>query len=201
MFALDQYIKDFPRFLNISPELTPWGIIQNLPSILPEIITNLGNDFEIKEGVAIHKTATVESSVVIKAPAVVGANCFVGGNACLRGGVYLEKSVVIGTSCEVKSSIILANSAIAHFNFIGDSIIGREVNFEAGSITANHHNDRADKRIFVFYNGAVLETNAQKFGSLVGDYSKIGANAVLSPGTLLLPHTIVRRLELVEQVL
>jgi hypothetical protein len=46
-----------------------------------------------------------------------------------------------------------------------------------------------------------LETNTQKFGALVGDHSKIGANAVLSPGTLLLPHTLVRRLELVEQVL
>ena len=28
---------------------------------------------------------------------------------------------------------------------------------------------------------------------------RIGANAVLSPGTLLMPKTIVRRLELIEQ--
>lgn len=38
-----------------------------------------------------------------------------------------------------------------------------------------------------------------KFGSLVGDECRIGANAVLSPGTLLTPKTVVRRLELVEQ--
>jgi hypothetical protein len=38
-----------------------------------------------------------------------------------------------------------------------------------------------------------------KFGALVGDHSKIGANAVLSPGTILLPESVVRRLELVEQ--
>ncbi len=201
MIAINQYIKEFAYIFNTAPEISPWEITKNLPSILQDIIQELSTDYEIKDNIAIHKTAVVESSAVIKAPAIIGENCFVGGNAYLRGGVYLAASVTIGTGCEIKSSIILSNSAVAHFNFIGDSIIGHQVNFEAGSITANHHNDRSDKRIFVFYNAAVLETNTQKFGALVGDYSKIGANAVLSPGTLLLPHTIVKRLELVEQVL
>lgn len=201
MIAINQYIKDFPHVFNISPEISPWEITKNLPSILQDIIKELDSDYEIKDNIAIHKTAVIESSAVIKAPAIIGENCFVGGNAYLRGGVYLAASVIVGTGCEIKSSIICSNSAIAHFNFIGDSIIGHQVNFEAGSITANHHNDRSDKRIFVFYNTSVLETNSQKFGALVGDRSKIWANAVLSPGTLLLPNTIVRRLELVEQVL
>ncbi len=201
MITINQYIKEFPLGFNTSPETIPWHLTKNLSSILPHIIPGLGADYEIKDNIAIHKTALIESSAVIKAPAIISENCFVGGNAYLRGGVYLASSVIVGTSCEIKSSIICANSAIAHFNFIGDSIIGHQVNFEAGSITANHHNDRSDKRIFVFYDSSVLETDSQKFGALVGDYSKIGANAVLSPGTLLLPHTIVRRLELVEQVL
>ncbi|MBO5563850.1 MAG: hypothetical protein J5939_09090 [Bacteroidales bacterium] len=38
-----------------------------------------------------------------------------------------------------------------------------------------------------------------KFGSLVGDGCRIGANAVLSPGTILPPKTIVKRLQLIEQ--
>lgn len=201
MIAINQYIKEFPLVFNTLPEIKPWHLTKNLPSILQQIIAELGADYEIKDNIAIHKTAVIESSAVIKAPAIIGEKCFVGGNAYLRGGVYLASSVMVGTGCEIKSSIICSNSAIAHFNFIGDSIIGHQVNFEAGSITANHHNDRSDKRIFVFYESSVIETDSQKFGSLVGDYSKIGANAVLSPGTLLLPYTIVRRLELVEQVL
>ncbi|QNF31558.1 LpxA family transferase [Adhaeribacter swui] len=200
MFAINQYITNFPAVFDLSLETNPWEITKNLPASLPDIIAKLNSDYEIKDNVAIHITAVVESSAVIKAPAIIGEKCFVGGNAYVRGGVYLDTGVSIGTGCEIKSSIILKNSAIAHFNFIGDSIVGQQVNFEAGSITANHHNDRSDKRIFVFYNNAVLETNSHKFGALVGDFSKIGANAVLSPGTLLLPHTIVRRLELVEQV-
>jgi hypothetical protein len=44
-----------------------------------------------------------------------------------------------------------------------------------------------------------INTGIEKFGALVGDYSKIGANAVLSPGTILPPKSIVKRLSLIEQ--
>ncbi|MBK5278418.1 MAG: LpxA family transferase, partial [Bacteroidia bacterium] len=89
---------------------------------------------------------------------------------------------------------------LAHFNFIGDSIVGSNINFEAGSITANHFNERESKNISVLMNGQRVDTKQQKFGALVGDGSKIGANAVLSPGTILEPSSIVRRLELVDQL-
>ena len=151
-------------------------------------------------GIAIHATATVESGAVLKAPIVIGADCFIGAHAYLRGGVFLGNSVKIGTGCEIKTSIIFNNTAIAHFNFIGDSILGSNVNFEAGAITANHYNEREDKMIPVVYHSAILQTGVNKFGSLVGDYCKVGANAVLSPGTLLLPNSIVKRLELVNQL-
>jgi bifunctional N-acetylglucosamine-1-phosphate-uridyltransferase/glucosamine-1-phosphate-acetyltransferase GlmU-like protein len=109
------------------------------------------------------------------------------------------ENVKIGTGCEIKTSIICPDSAIAHFNFIGDSLIGRRVNFEAGSITANHYNEREDKTITVVHRTQRICTHATKFGSLVGDDARIGANAVLSPGTLLLPKSIVGRLELIDQ--
>ena len=105
----------------------------------------------------------------------------------------------IGAGCEIKQSIIFSETAIAHFNYVGNSIIGSNVNFEAGSVAANHYNERKDKTISVLYNGNVIQTNVEKFGSLVGDDSKIGANAVLSPGTILSKNSIVGRLELVEQ--
>jgi bifunctional N-acetylglucosamine-1-phosphate-uridyltransferase/glucosamine-1-phosphate-acetyltransferase GlmU-like protein len=101
---------------------------------------------------------------------------------------------------EIKSSIISNNSAVAHFNFIGDSIIGENVNFEAGSITANHFNERENKEIFVKIDDNIINTQVVKFGSLIGDYSKIGANAVLSPGTILKKNSVVKRLELIEQI-
>ncbi len=201
MLLIDDFISQYSTWFSAQKSAMPWDLTKNLTDYLPEIIAGLDSDYVVKDSVAVHKTANVESTAVLKAPVIVGKNCFIGANAYLRGGVYLTQSVTIGTSCEIKSSIIFPDSAVAHFNFIGDSIIGSKVNFEAGSITANHHNDRVDKRITVIYNSALLETGTEKFGALVGDHTKIGANAVLSPGTLLAPNTIVGRLQLVEQKL
>lgn len=199
MIVIDNYITAFSKIFH--NEKSPWEITAHLDEIIIALIQTLDSNFAINNNIAIHKTATIENGTVIKSPAIIGNNCFVGVNACLRNGVYLADGVKIGTGCEIKSSIIFSNSAIAHFNFIGDSIIGSNVNFEAGSVTANHYNERMNKQITVLYNGELLPTGVVKFGALVGDDCKIGANAVLSPGTLLLPNTVVKRLALIEQVL
>jgi NDP-sugar pyrophosphorylase family protein len=200
MITLDDYISGFNALFPELKEMAPWDITGTLPDILLRIISNLNNEFRIRDGIAVHKTAVIESNVTLKPPVIIGQNCFIGSNAYLRGGVYLGESTSIGPGCEIKSSIIFRNSALAHFNFIGDSIIGSQVNFEAGSITANHYNERENKNIYVLHKSKIISTGCTKFGSLVGDGAKIGANAVLSPGTLLLPGSIVKRLELVEQV-
>lgn len=179
--------------------LLPWTIVDHLCETLATIIATLGEDYDIKDGVAIHKTAIIGHNVTIKAPAIISANCFVGSNSYLRGGVFMAPGAKVGISCEVKTSVLLEGSAIAHFNFIGDSIIGHDVNIEAGAILCNHYNEREDDTVFVHVDGQRISTGLHKFGSLVGDDCRIGANAVLSPGTLLLPATIVKRLELIEQ--
>ena len=188
------------RFKDYFDDDLPWLIIQNLESIIFEKIKLLSDDFEVNNGIAIHKTAIVEKNAILKAPLIIEENCFVGSNACLRNGVFLSENVKIGMGVEVKSSIIFDNSSVAHFNFIGDSVIGSNVNFEAGSITANHFNERKDKEIFVKINEEIINTKIEKFGALVGDFSKIGANAVLTPGTILMKNTVVKRLELIEQI-
>ena len=188
------------RFQDYFDDDLPWLIIQNLESIIFEKIKLLSDDFEINNGIAIHKTAIVEKNAILKAPLIIEENCFVAANACLRNGVFLSKNVKIGMGVEIKSSIILNNSAIAHFNFIGDSIIGENVNFEAGSITANHFNEREYKEIFVKIDDNIINTQVVKFGSLIEEKKKIGANAVLSPGTILKKNSVVKRLELIEQI-
>jgi NDP-sugar pyrophosphorylase family protein len=199
MIEIASLVEEFSNAFPEQKDLLPWEITRDLSKILAKKILQLGKDYEVKSGIAIHKNAAVEKGAILKAPVIIGEKCFVGANAYLRGGVYLEKSVVIGPSCEIKSSLIFSNSTIAHFNFIGDSIIGSRVNFEAGAIVANHYNEKQNKLIEVFYNLKLIETGIEKFGAIVGDDSKIGANAVLSPGTILLPGYIVKRLELIDQ--
>lgn len=118
----------------------------------------------------------------------------------LRNGVWVGQGAHIGGSDEIKQSIIGSNSAVAHLNYIGNSIIGDDVNIEAGAVLANHHNDRDDKSVWVLIDGQKIKTGVKKFGALVGDRSRIGANGVTAPGTILKPATIVNRLELVQQI-
>ncbi len=197
MISANEYIEGYSAI--ITEQLNPWDIPARLPGLIKETIAQLKHDFIIADDVAIHVSAVVEAGAIIKAPAIIGSNCFVAAHAYLRGGVYIVRNVSIGAGCEIKSSIIFPNSSIAHFNFVGDSIIGNNVNMEAGAITANHHNDRDDKTIFFSCDGVLQKTNATKFGALIGDGSKIGANAVLSPGTILPKKSIVKRLQLVNQ--
>lgn len=200
MIFIRDYISQFPELISVNTFHTPWEITTNLKEILETLMLSLGSDFHVQNGIALHKTAVIEANVTFKRPAIVLENCFIGANAYFREGVFLDFGVRIGPGCEVKSSVICANTALAHFNYVGNSIIGANVNFEAGAIAANHYNERTEKSINVLFRNTVIKTGAVKFGSLVGDNSKIGANAVLSPGTLLEPNSIVKRLELVEQV-
>lgn len=200
MITTDDFIKNFTSAFSNIGNLQPWEITKNIFRILINQIEKLDDNFIITNGIAIHKTAIIEQGAVLKAPVIISENCFIGANAYLRNGVFLGKAVSVGPGCEIKTSIIFNETKIAHFNFIGDSIVGSNCNFEAGSIAANYHNDKTDKTIRVLHKSEVIKTNCDKFGSLIGDNCKIGANAVLSPGTILTPGTIVKRLELVEQI-
>jgi NDP-sugar pyrophosphorylase family protein len=154
----------------------------------------------VKGTVAIHKTAVVEEHAILKGPLIIAQNCFVAAHAYLRGGVYLGNGVSLGPGVEIKSSFVFSNSVLAHFNFVGDSLVGSGVNMEAGAVIANCFNERISKEVEVMINAKRIKTRLEKFGALVGDQCKIGANAVLSPGTILSRTSIVKRLQLVEQI-
>jgi UDP-N-acetylglucosamine diphosphorylase / glucose-1-phosphate thymidylyltransferase / UDP-N-acetylgalactosamine diphosphorylase / glucosamine-1-phosphate N-acetyltransferase / galactosamine-1-phosphate N-acetyltransferase len=199
MIQYSTYLKNFlTNFPEAEKEL-PWSVVSSIQNTILQKIKSLSPDFKIKQDVAIHKKAQIEENVTLKGPIIVSNGCFIGAHAYLRGGVFLGEKSIVGPGCEVKSSLILSGSTLAHFNFVGNSLIGSYVNMEAGSVIANHYNERLDKTIYVMLDKKKNQINVTKFGAIVGDHSKIGANAVLSPGTILLPESIVKRLELVEQ--
>lgn len=200
MIAIENYIENIKSKFPEMGTMQPWEIIDNLEFLLSQHIKKLDDSYIIENNIAIHKSATIEQGVILKGTIIISENCFIGANAYLRGPIFLGQSVIIGPSSEIKQSMIFNQSVIAHFNYIGNSILGKNTNFEAGSICANHYNERPEKTIFIKHNNQIIDIKTEKFGSLVGDHAKIGANAVLSPGTILEKNSIVRRLELVEQV-
>jgi len=200
MISISDFIKGFHGSIPGSENLKPWDITMQINKFILAILSGVQSDYIIKNGVALHNSAIIEEGAVIKGPAVISDACFIGAGAYLRDGVFLGPNVSIGPGCEIKSSILFNGTRIAHFNFIGDSLIGNDVNFEAGAVIANHYNERNDKIIQVKYKSELISTGIEKFGALVGDHSRIGANSVLSPGTILNKNSIVKRLELVEQI-
>lgn len=199
MISINDYLSSFSRNFPTQVLKAPWNITQKIEEIILEKLNRCGSDFDLNGNIAVHKTAKIEEGVILKGPLIISENCFIAAHAYLRAGVFCDRNVTIGPGCEVKSTIILEKSTLAHFNFAGDSVIGSNVNLEAGSILANYHNDRDNKEIYILFNGKPAPTGSHKFGALIGDHSKIGANAVLSPGTILKPKSIVSRLALVNQ--
>lgn len=188
------------EFPSVTQGEAPWEILRRLGALLTDLARRANSvDYQTNDGVYVHRHATVEAGAVIKGPAFIAAGAFVAAHAYIRGEVFLGERSYVGPGGEVKASIVLSDTRLAHFNYVGDSVLGRGVNLEAGAVIANHFNERNDKTISVVVEGRRINIDPTKFGALVGDGCRIGANAVLSPGTILLPGTVVGRLELVQQ--
>ena len=92
--------------------------------------------------------------------ASVGAQCRLGPYARLRPGAALDDEVHIGNFVEVKASTLGRGAKANHLAYIGDAVVGSNVNYGAGSITAN-------------YDGA------NKHRTIIGDNVHIGSNCLL----------------------
>jgi len=198
---IEDYVQAFrSTFGFLDPAILPWQIPSQLPSIVERLAAALQeSDYRNARGVLIHNSAIIEAGAIIKAPAVISEGCFIASTAYIRGGVFLDRGVIVGPGCELKTTIVMSGTALAHFNFVGDSIVGSGVNVEAGAVVANHYNERADKEISVHLRGQEIRTGVNKFGAVIGDHCRIGANSVLSPGTILDPDAVVGRLALIDQ--
>ena len=95
----------------------------------------------------------------------------------------IGKNAVVGNSTEIKNSILFDGVQAPHYNYIGDSILGYKSHMGAGSITSNVKSDKSIVK--VAYNGEKIDTGLKKFGAVIGDYTEIGCNTVLNPGTII----------------
>lgn len=202
---LDQFItatdSSVLRFIFKSiNELLPWQITANLDEIIQQILPSLDpKDYFIDQRQAIHKTAIVEPTAQLKGSMIIGPECFIANGSLVRGGVILDAACTIGHGSELKTAILFAGAKLAHLNFVGDSILGAAVNIEGGAVIANYRNEWVNKEIKVFYQNQYIATGIVKFGALIGDHSRVGANAVIAPGAILKPSTIVKRGEVIDQ--
>lgn len=168
----------------------PWEALERLQAYLSKqplgkIEVDLPNSVYLinPESISIGANTTVEPGVYIQGPCIIGAGCSVRHGAYIRGDVITGDGCVIGHDTEVKHSIFLNRAMAAHFNYVGDSILGNDVNLGAGVKCANLRLDH--ECIRVSFEGKRIVTRIKKLGAMVGDGAQVGCNCVINPGTIL----------------
>lgn len=122
--------------------------------------TRIGEDCVIEMGCKLVDAELgcgvhVTSSVILKSKIGDGTN--VGPFAYVRPGCVIGKNVRIGDFVEIKNDTIGDGTKISHLTYLGDSDIGKNVNFGCGTVTCN-------------YDGK------DKFRSTIGDNVFVGCN-------------------------
>jgi len=161
----------------------PWDMLDANATLLDQIPA--GNAGTVEDGVTLHGSVIIgEGSIVragtyIEGPCIIGNNCRIGPHAYIRGSTSIGDDCHIGHCTEIKNSIVMSGTKIPHFNYIGDSVIGSNCNFGAGTKGANLRHDHANVRV------CGKDTRKKKFGAVIGDSVQFGINCSINVGTVI----------------
>jgi bifunctional UDP-N-acetylglucosamine pyrophosphorylase/glucosamine-1-phosphate N-acetyltransferase len=165
----------------------PWEILEanrilmsrwNSASI-SSTITVKGN-VVITGPVQIEEGVEIRSGAVIEGPSFIGAGSFIGNNVLIRKNTSIGKGCVIGYGVELKNCILFGNSRVGRLSFIGDSVIGSNVEIGAGTMTINRNIDNTT--VCSVVNGEKVDTGLEKLGAFIGDNAEIGSGHTLMAG-------------------
>ncbi len=178
-------LKELKRYLNSLD-------LGKIECAIPERVTLVSPD-----KISIGKGTRIEPGAYIEGPCVIGEDSQVRHGAYVRPYVLTGNKCIIGHSTEMKHSVLLDGAQAPHFNYVGDSILGKGVNLGAGVICANFRLDHGE--VLVKIEGTLFKTGLRKFGAILGDLSQIGCNSVLNPGVLLRKHTFSKACSLIQK--
>ncbi|MEM9667282.1 MAG: bifunctional UDP-N-acetylglucosamine diphosphorylase/glucosamine-1-phosphate N-acetyltransferase GlmU [Pseudomonadota bacterium] len=146
--------------------------------------TELGEDVTVEPNVVFGLAVRVGQGTVIKAfshieGAVIGENCSIGPHARLRPGTELKAGVKIGNFVEVKKTVMGEGSKASHLSYLGDGIIGANVNLGAGTIFCNY--DGYFKYQTNIEDGAFVGSNAALVAPItIGKDAFVGSGSVVT---------------------
>lgn len=176
----------------------PWEVIPHIKEIIYALAAELDADeyYSPCEGVWISKSAEVAPSAFIGAPAIIMSGASVRHCAFIRGSALIGRGAVIGNSTEIKNAIIFDGAEIPHFNYVGDSIIGKKAHLGASAVTSNIKSDRTGVTVRIppadgDQTERRIETALRKMGAALGDGVEVGCGTVLNPGTVIGKSTTV----------
>ncbi len=142
----------------------------------------LGNNVRVGPGSVIENSRIGDNCDVNAHTVVDGAlveeGCSLGPFARIRPGSELAKGVKVGNFVETKKTRIGENSKANHLAYLGDAIIGDEVNIGAGTVTCNYdgvekHNTTIGDRAFVGTNSTLVAPLELEKDSFIGAGSTV----------------------------
>ena len=176
---MNNIIIELPSSVYIDEEVTfeenvvirPNTIIKGKCKIGKNVILGPNSEIinsEISDNCKIHHSLVSDSKIK--------ENVVIGPFAHLRNNVKIANNVRIGNYVEIKNSSISENTKIAHLSYIGDAVVGTNVNIGAGVIIANY--DGKNKHQTIINDNAFIGSNSTLIAPLI-----IEENALIAAGS------------------
>jgi len=182
--AFDVTPVELDRWLDVG---RPWELLEanewKLDELDRRVDGDVADDAHLRGDVVVEAGAVVEPGAVIEGPVLIRSGAHVGPNAYVRGHTLLEERTEVGHSVEIKNSVIMEDTNVPHLSYVGDSVLGSDVNFGAGTVVGNLRHDDEPVRLTV--KGDRVSTGRRKFGVVVGDEVKTGIDTSLNAGVTL----------------
>jgi UDP-N-acetylglucosamine diphosphorylase / glucose-1-phosphate thymidylyltransferase / UDP-N-acetylgalactosamine diphosphorylase / glucosamine-1-phosphate N-acetyltransferase / galactosamine-1-phosphate N-acetyltransferase len=161
-----------------------------------QILGTVEKNATIKGPVFIGENTVVKAGSYIEGPVMIGENCVIGPNCYIRSYTTLDDNSKIGNAVEVKNSIFGNKAIVGHLSYVGDSILGNNVNFGAGTKVANLKHD--NKHVFSLIKGELVDSGRRKLGTIVGDGVHTGINTSIYPGRKLFTDVETKPGQIIE---
>lgn len=169
----------------------PWDFIKINEEVILELAESsifgiVRTGATIDGNIVLGEGSVILPGVYIEGNAIIGKNCKIGPNCYIRGNTFIGDGCHIGQAVEIKNSLIMNKVSIGHLSYVGDSVIGTNTNFGAGTVTANLRHDNKNHRSIV--NSELIDTGRRKLGVLVGEGVHTGINTTIYPGRKIYAH-------------
>ncbi len=182
-------LKKIKAYKTNQDNLRKKAIKSGVNLIAPETIflsndTKFGKNVTINPYVVIGKKVKIGNNVeILSFTHIEGAKIEnkvkVGPYARIRPGTHLMSGVKIGNFVETKKSKIKSNSKVNHLSYIGDTLIGKNSNIGAGTITCNY--DGIKKNKTTISDNVFIGSNTSLVAPIkIGKKSIVGAGSVIT---------------------
>ncbi|VVB90796.1 Bifunctional protein GlmU [uncultured archaeon] len=165
----------------------PWHLLEANESTMGDAgISDIRGEIEpyatLKGDVAVGEGTIIRNGAYITGPVIIGNNCDIGPNCYIRPSTSIGDGVKIGNGVEVKNSIVMKGTHIGHLSYVGDSIIGEDCNFGAGTKVANLRHD--GRTVLVKLGGKKFDSRRRKLGVIMGNNVHTGINSMINVGAV-----------------